>query len=289
MIPSSKLVKLLAGAISLSTLAATLALAVQNDPVQIQGGGQQQQAQLGASFADMTQGVQTPETPDTLDPVEPDLVEPDPVETAQPEPVQPVQSDTAQPLQPQAATPTPPDVVAALKPDTPPETLTATPETGATSLSARPLKRPETLKTPPRRTEATPKKTKPKPKKSAPKGNAKQSAKAGSQSGSNNSAKAKASGTRAASTAGNAAASNYPGKVMRKLSRVRRPSVRARGAARVRFTVAASGQLAGVSIAKSSGSAQLDQAAMQLVRRAAPFPAPPPGAQRSFSINISGK
>ncbi|MEL6647438.1 MAG: TonB family protein [Pseudomonadota bacterium] len=47
--------------------------------------------------------------------------------------------------------------------------------------------------------------------------------------------------------------------------------------------------MAGLSVSKSSGSARLDLAALSMVRRAAPFPAPPPGARRNFSINIQGQ
>ncbi|MBY5935646.1 TonB family protein [Tateyamaria omphalii] len=92
-----------------------------------------------------------------------------------------------------------------------------------------------------------------------------------------------------ATQAGNAAASNYPGQVMRRIQRVRRPRVSAQGAATVAFRVASNGGLSTVSVARSSGSAELDRAAMQVIQRAAPFPAPPQGARRSFSIQIQGR
>lgn len=76
---------------------------------------------------------------------------------------------------------------------------------------------------------------------------------------------------------------------MARLNRVRRPSIRATGQARVAFTISASGRLSNVGIAGSSGSFELDRAAVRIVQRAAPFPPPPPGAQRSFAINISGR
>ncbi len=88
---------------------------------------------------------------------------------------------------------------------------------------------------------------------------------------------------------GNADASNYPGEVMRKLARVRRPSISVRGVAVVAFHVADNGDLAGLTIARSSGSPRLDQAALAIVQGAAPFPPPPQGAQRSFSIDIVGR
>jgi len=91
-------------------------------------------------------------------------------------------------------------------------------------------------------------------------------------------------GTR--SVAGNAAVSNYPGKVAARLRRASRgisgsARGRARSDVRVSFTVTASGGLAGLSIASSSGSPELDKTALAIVRRAAPFPPIPPEAGRS--------
>lgn len=132
-----------------------------------------------------------------------------------------------------------------------------------------------------------PTKTAAKPK--TPKGNAAQNARAGVANGAAT-AKAQQSGSGGRKkSAGNAAVSNYPGLVMRKLSRVGKPRVNARGATVVAFTISGSGGLASVSVARSSGSSALDSAAMQLVRRAAPFPKPPSGARRGFSIQIKGR
>ncbi|SEP21687.1 outer membrane transport energization protein TonB [Salinihabitans flavidus] len=88
--------------------------------------------------------------------------------------------------------------------------------------------------------------------------------------------------------AGNAAASNYPGLVRRKLARAGKPRVNARGTVVVAFTISSGGGLASVSLAQSSGNGALDQAAVRLVRNAAPFPEPPSGARRTFSIEIKG-
>lgn len=93
-------------------------------------------------------------------------------------------------------------------------------------------------------------------------------------------------GNRRAREAGNAAASNYPGKVYAKIRRTRQRAAGGRGTVRVRFSIGGSGGLAGVSVAASSGSASVDRAAVDHIRRAAPFPAPPPGAQRRFVIPI---
>ncbi|MBP1883636.1 energy transducer TonB family protein [Sinorhizobium mexicanum] len=100
---------------------------------------------------------------------------------------------------------------------------------------------------------------------------------------------------RVAQQSGNAAVSNYPGKVRSKLNRAfRYPSEakrqRLRGVAQVRFTVTSGGGVAGVSLAKSAGSPILDQAALDAVRRAVPFPAIPDGAGRDrwvFTIPLA--
>jgi protein TonB len=47
------------------------------------------------------------------------------------------------------------------------------------------------------------------------------------------------------------------------------------GVARVAFSLDRNGHLTGVRIFASSGSAALDEAAMDLIRRAQPFPTPP--------------
>jgi protein TonB len=67
-------------------------------------------------------------------------------------------------------------------------------------------------------------------------------------------------------------------------------SARARGAtgtAVVAFSIDAGGALAGVSLTRSSGQPDIDAEAVASVHRAAPFPAPPPGAPRSFSVPMS--
>jgi len=60
-----------------------------------------------------------------------------------------------------------------------------------------------------------------------------------------------------------------------------------RGIAVVRFSITPSGQVAGASLAQSAGDAILDSEALATVRRASPFPPPPPGAPRTFSATLS--
>lgn len=85
---------------------------------------------------------------------------------------------------------------------------------------------------------------------------------------------------------GNAAASNYPGKVYARIARTRQKNSGGRGVAHVGFTVSASGQAVGISVSRSSGNARVDSAALAHVKRAAPFPKPPSGAQTRFVIPI---
>jgi periplasmic protein TonB len=90
----------------------------------------------------------------------------------------------------------------------------------------------------------------------------------------------------ASQAAGNAAVSNYPGQVVTRLRRALRYPAEARrarvtGEVHVSFTVSANGAVGGISVVRSSGSPILDQAAIQTVQSAAPFPAIPPAAGRS--------
>jgi protein TonB len=145
---------------------------------------------------------------------------------------------------------------------------------------------------PPRRTQATERREQPdRPQPSAAPGNAERTARAGTADGTPE-REVRSAGPRdseGASQAGNAAASNYPGDVLRRVSRVRRPDVSGSGAARVTFSIAGTGALAGARVSRSSGSGALDRAALTVIRRAAPFPAPPAGATRTFTVEIRGR
>ncbi|MEO0328258.1 MAG: energy transducer TonB [Pseudomonadota bacterium] len=134
------------------------------------------------------------------------------------------------------------------------------------------------------------KKRKPPPKKkvaSGDKGKQKVSAKSGSKDG-NKKAKAKTTGKkqRSAKLSGNAAVSNYPGKIVRKLRRsIRYPKAakrkKIRGQVIVSFTVSRNGGVSRIRIARGSGSSILDKAALETVRRSAPFPKIPTNAGKS--------
>lgn len=61
------------------------------------------------------------------------------------------------------------------------------------------------------------------------------------------------------------------------------------GTAAVHFNIDATGQLVDVELVHRSGVAELDAEALDIVHRAAPFPAPPQGAQRVFDANFTFK
>lgn len=193
-----------------------------------------------------------------------------------------------QPLRPVAAAPS--DAA----PQTPPvETLAAqTPDSTAPPNSIRPRRKDPDLAAKIAAARPQPKvaKAQPKAKPQVTRGNAQRNNTQGTDSG-NAKSEAKTEGTtqRASAQTGNVAAFNYPGKVMRRISRVPKPRVNSRGTTVVSFSISAGGGLARVSVARSSGSTALDQAAVRVIRKAAPFPKPPHGAQRQFSIKIKGQ
>ncbi|WP_375257031.1 TonB family protein [Citreimonas sp.] len=214
-------------------------------------------------------------SPDAAEPVAPDALEPEPVaprETAQPvapEPLDPVAPDA-----PVETAEAPPETVVSADPDSaaPPRSLRPSPRTAEIEERARPepQSRPE-----------------PEPERRAARGNAEQNARSGAADGQRE-AQASQQGTRqgTAQQSGNAAASNYSGEVMARINRAGRPRTNYRGQSHVSFTIADSGGLAGARIVQSSGTSALDRAALQVIQRAAPFPPPPPGVRRTFTIMI---
>jgi TonB family protein len=61
----------------------------------------------------------------------------------------------------------------------------------------------------------------------------------------------------------------------------------ARGTAVVGFALDESGRVIVAALLRSSGDEALDIESLALVRRAAPFPKPPPGARRRFAVDIA--
>lgn len=281
--------------------------------IEMAGSAGAMESSIGNSFADMAQGsiaakeveeVTEPVTPEAIAEVEPPQMTeaPAPEEVATPvqDPPPEVQAtevpDTALPV----LTPVPtdvPQVTLAEKPPLPdPEVTPPTPAEIIEAQDERVVTK--SLRPKPRSKEfekrVTPKKkvaeAKPKKPKAQPRGNAQQNSQTGSDAGKSTQKQRVASvGSAPTQEEGNAAASNYPGKVMKKISRVPKPRVGTKGTSVVAFTISPGGALSAISLARSSGSPKLDQAALRVVRKAAPFPRPPAGARRSFSIKIKGR
>lgn len=313
-------------AVSVAVVAhGALALAlVATEDAQIDGARGGAEVRLGSAFADMSSGVVTAERAEdteAIPSVVPEVIQTDrPVQTPSERPVRAVEADrnatfrpevtpilqAAQPVAPVAAevaTAPIPEDVEVLAPSSTPEAMSPAPpadriggassNTAAVVQSLRPKPRSARFeaghKPPTAARSAAQSVSQPAAAAKPQRGNADQNARSGEVTGTA-AATARQSGDRGRqSNAGNAAVSNYPGQVMRKLSRASKPRVTARGTALVAFTIGANGALATVSLARSSGSRALDQAAVQLVRGAGPFPEPPHGAQRSFSIQIQGQ
>lgn len=121
----------------------------------------------------------------------------------------------------------------------------------------------------------------------ASQGNADANARAGQSSGE---ARGRSEQSREAGTGQNArsgrGAAQYPSLITRHLRQVRWPVTGFDGTSVILFTVGDTGALSAISVLHSSGNAEFDSLALNLVRNAAPFPAPPPGAQRTFNIPI---
>lgn len=88
---------------------------------------------------------------------------------------------------------------------------------------------------------------------------------------------------------GSKAAANYGSSVMKKIRKTKKQRAPAKGTVVVAFAISADGGLSSVKVLQSSGSPDLDQVALDHIRRSAPFPPPPAGADRNFSFEFVGK
>jgi protein TonB len=89
--------------------------------------------------------------------------------------------------------------------------------------------------------------------------------------------------------AGGHSAAQYSYQVMRQIARLRRKTAPERGVVTVGFEIGADGGLRRVVVVSSSGSAALDQVAVDHIHRAGPFPPPPQGAAQRFAFEFMGK
>jgi len=87
---------------------------------------------------------------------------------------------------------------------------------------------------------------------------------------------------------GNASTSNYKGLVQRKLERAKkRVRVAAKGTVIVSFTISANGSVVNLRVRKSSGKPAIDKGALDIVRRASPFPAiPDETGLKSYPVSV---
>jgi protein TonB len=88
------------------------------------------------------------------------------------------------------------------------------------------------------------------------------------------------------------ASSNYPGLVSAHLRRYQQYPSDARsrgdqGTATVSFSLDGGGRVTSSRLARGSGIASIDAEVQAMVRRASPFPVPPGGASRSFTVPVS--
>lgn len=312
MIPNSVLIAGLATAGSIAVHGLILGFAPAVEPVRQTGGSPSEVALVGYGFADLVKGVTAPQPvetheqptrpvteatvvrPETQRPVASDLslqapARQAPISAAQPAPLP---TSAARAVDPTGAAgpgvtlnPVPP-ATSVLKPVA---SNVADPQDSTVEASLRPRSR-TVPKIAPTRPDPVPKPSAESSGATLP-GNARKSERRGSESASEQAPSISANNrdTRTVKTTGTASAANYPGQVFRKLSQTQRPRLVGRGSAQVAFSVAPNGGLAGLRLARSSGSSAIDAAALRHVRKSAPFPSPPPGAQRSFGFTFSVK
>ena len=85
------------------------------------------------------------------------------------------------------------------------------------------------------------------------------------------------------------AATKWERQVLGKILRARRKLPRVRALAVVDFQITPKGTIARIRIHRSSGNADFDRLALDHVRRAAPFPPPPFGAQTRLGVEVEGR
>ncbi|TCU32446.1 energy transducer TonB family protein [Rhizobium azibense] len=235
--------------------------------------------------------------------VQPKTVQPTEVQPTEvpPERVQPTQAEAVEPVQevtrvsPQTVTAEEPEVLTSnvpaetslvqpmathapeeLKPVEPVEAAEALPEPVQPEKAPAPTVKPKAEKPAPVEKKEPPKKTEKKV--AGSQGENKQDSRRGASDGSETAASSQNSRSAGSSGgAGSAAVANYPGKVQSRIRRaVKVPTEYKRMSAaisvRVRLTIGGDGSLTSVSVARSSGIPELDQAVVAGVRRASPFP-----------------
>jgi protein TonB len=256
-----------------------------------------------AQPTEITQAVQPTEAqqpqPDEVQPAQPEVSQVSPETVVTPEPevmastapaestvVQPMATQVPETVQPEAQPPQPAEVQPSVQPV---EAAEVQPEPQVPEEVVTPTEKPPVPKPPVEKPKVAAKKEPPKPEppkqakvKSGSRGQDEEDTKKGASTGSETAQSDQNSeGAANRSGWGSAAVANYPGKVQSRIRRsVRIPTEykRMTGNLRVlvKLTINASGDVASLSLARSSGIPDLDQAVLDGVRRAAPFPSLPP-------------
>jgi periplasmic protein TonB len=264
----------------------------------VEGGEEMEVAVLGNAFEET---ILAGDPNEAIEPeeIQPEEVEPQPVEVAEvplvqseitsetPTDIVPTEADVilpAEEIPPVSAEQ--PEITATVAPA---ETVVPEEKPEPEEVKPEPEKKPEPKKEP----EKEKPQKKPVRKQTGDAGKQAETANKGQADGAVNAAATNAQGKKGAVSqqSGNANFSNYNGKVRAKLARAKRyPSSarreKAQGTVTVRFVVSGNGSASGVSIVRSSGFTVLDNAAIDAVRRAAPFPDTPDGGSKPFVIPI---
>lgn len=267
--------------------------------IALQGGKAQSVPELGNSFADMAQGAAMPVAPPVT---VPPAAAAAPLRSRLTETAPAPRLEAMQVPLIKALPPVPDPDLAALAsvepaqraPREPAEILAPVPEATVSAPAhsgTRPQARPQrpALQQAQRKPEP-----KPQPRTQAPAqpaGNADQNATRGANTGQQGASSAAAQSQRLAAQGdgGAAKSASYGRAVLTQINRTRKQRAPSRGRTVVAFTIAEGGGLAAVQVVQSSGSPALDQVALDHIRRAAPFPPPPTGAQRQFSFEFVGR
>lgn len=206
--------------------------------------------------------------PVEAEPEEPVPDEPEPVEPVEPEPVEPELAESVEPEVPQEQ----------VEPVEPVEEVLP-------AVVNVPLPTPRPNRPPPKVAEKPrqPEKARPIPPRASP-----------SRDATRAKVQAQQEASRAAAPQSNRGSSSmspatWQSRVAARLNRHKRyPSAarkaRQEGVVRVRFTFDGGGNVQSVALVASSGVAELDQEAVNTVRRASPIPAPPPGVHNTITV-----
>jgi protein TonB len=229
-----------------------------------------------------------------IDPEPTEAVADEVIEAEEVEPVDQVEiaeavPESIEPVTPEEVTEVKPEEVAEIKPDAvaqeaeeviPDLVEAALPEVAMLVPEPKPiLEEPKAVEKPARRKTPEPKKkvaAKPKPKQQEAPDLARSA---------QNARKEAAPSASKGGTGSSLSPAKWASQVRARIVRASR-STRGTGRVMISFAVSSSGQISSVSVSGSSGDPNLDRAAVSIVRRASPVPAPPPGVSRNVTVPV---